>query len=215
LPEERVPFEVRQVRSGERRSEQEAQMLRMSLLIAGALAALPAASAHADEIADFLAQFSGAWQGSGEFLIGPEDGLEFRCTLAGDPSGNGLAFGMTGRCWVGRLSADIHATLRYNSETDRFYGDFLGGSEGDGLDVVGERDGDGFSLALSRGGIQGRLDAEPVDVGRMRVVISYRDPASDRELPVVAMGFWRSGAAAAAPPHYRPDIAAGTAGPGD
>jgi hypothetical protein len=174
----------------------------------------PAAPAHADDAADFMQRFGGRWIGSGQVLIGPEDGLEFQCSLDGDPSRTRLTFGMTGRCWMGRLGARIHARLRYNPETNRFYGDFLGGSEGDGVDVVGVRDGDGFSLDLSRGSVQGRLAAEAIGSDEMRVIIFYRDPTANRELPIVAMGFTRSQSGAAGPVGGRSDYATGTTGPG-
>ena len=170
--------------------------------------------ARADDAAEFMQRFSGAWQGTGEFLIGPEDGVAFRCTLEGELSRAGTTFGMTGRCSMGAFSAAVHAKLRYNAETDRFYGDFLGGSEGDGLDLVGMREGDGFSLELTRGAIQGRLAADPVSSDQMRVVVYYRDQTHDRELPVVAMGFMRDRSADVDLPDQG-DRAAGTLGPGD
>ena len=58
---------------------------------------------------------------------------------------------------MGSLSAPINAKLRYNADTRQFYGDFMGGAEGDGVDLVGARAGQGFSLKLMRGSTQGRL----------------------------------------------------------
>lgn len=168
----------------------------MSRVLAIVLAALLAASAgpvRADDAADFMERFSGEWAGVGELLVGSESGLTFECALDGEPSRTGLTFAMTGRCWLGKLSARVHARLRYNRHTNEFYGTFLGGAEGDGLDVVGQRAGEGFSMRLVRGGVQGRLTAEAVTRDRLEVIIYYRDVANDRELPVVAMAFGRSG----------------------
>jgi hypothetical protein len=162
-----------------------------SLFALVALLALSAAPAHADDAAEFMKRFSGAWLGSGELLIGSEDGLKFGCELEGDPSRTQLAFAMTGRCWMGKLSAPVWARLRYNAETNRFYGAFLDGAEGDGLDIVAAREGDGFSMQLVRGMAQGRLMAEAVDRNRLEVVLYYRDRSRNRELPVVAMSFAR------------------------
>lgn len=151
-----------------------------------------AGPAWADDAADFMQRFSGQWYGTGQLLFGAENGVEFACELKGDPSASQLTFGMSGRCRMGTLSAGIHAQLRYNADTNQFYGQFLGGSQGDGVDLVGERAGDGFSLKLLRDNAQGRLTAETLDHGQMKVVIYYRHPVDRSEVPVVAMGFTRA-----------------------
>src|SRR5687768_3863818 len=128
----------------------------VSLFVAAALlGGTAAAPATADDAAEFMARFSGDWLGTGELLIGPETGLQFHCELAGDPSRTQLTFGMTGRCWMGKLSAPVHARLRYNAETNRFYGQFMDGADGNGLDIVAVRAADGFSMQLTRGAAQG------------------------------------------------------------
>ena len=169
------------------------------------LASLGSAPAHADDAAPFLANFSGAWLGTGQLLVGPQSGLKFGCELDGDPSRTQLTFSMKGRCWVGALSAPVHAQLRYNHETQRFYGQFMDGAEGNGLDIVGTRAGEGFSLQLSRGSAQGRLLAEAVNGDQMKVTMFLRENATDREVPVAAMGFARKGATEALP-DYLPDV---------
>ncbi len=151
-----------------------------------------AAPARADDAAEFMQRFSGKWYGTGQLLFGVENGMEFACELNGDPSASQLSFGMTGRCRMGTLSAAIHAQLRYNADTNQFYGQFLGGAEGDGVDIVGGREGDGFSLKLMRANAQGRLMAETLDHDQMKVVIYFRNPVDRSELPVVAMGFTRA-----------------------
>jgi hypothetical protein len=155
------------------------------------IAASPAAAAEGAEsdAAHFMSRFSGEWHGTGRVLVGPDHGAKFHCSLAGDPRRSAISFGLTGRCWIGHLSAPVHARLRYNAETDRFYGAFLDGAEGSGVDIVGARSGEGFVMNLSRGMAQGRLTAEPVGRSQMKVMISLVDRANDREIPVVAMGF--------------------------
>jgi hypothetical protein len=143
----------------------------------------------------FIQRFSGEWRGTGHVLIGPENGLKFHCALEGDPSRSQLTFAMRGKCWTKQLSAAVHARVRYNADTDRFYGAFMDGAQGDGADIVGERTGDGFFLKLSRGKAQGRVLAEPVGEDRMKVVISIHDRVNNRDVPVAAMGFARAGAA--------------------
>ncbi len=169
-------------------------MFRLTSLVlcAALLFGSTATPAWADDAADFMQRFSGKWYGTGQLLFGAENGMEFACELNGDSSASQLSFGMTGRCRMGTLSAGIHAQLRYNADTNQFFGQFLGGAEGDGVDIVGGREGDGFSLKLMRANAQGRLTAETLGHDQMKVVIYFRNPVDRSELPVVAMGFTRA-----------------------
>jgi hypothetical protein len=166
----------------------ELPMSRVAVLLLSAALAATALPARADDAAAYMQRFSGKWVGTGQLLFG--DAAEFACELNGDP-GSQLSFAMSGRCWMGSLSAPVHARLRYNEETDRFYGEFMDGANGTGLDIVGMRAGEGVSLQLVRGATQGRLAAERTGPDQMKVIIYYRDVENDRELPVVAMGFTR------------------------
>src|SRR5262245_51753476 len=161
----------------------------MPRVLAFVLSALLATAlpARADDTAKFIQRFSGAWIGTGQLLVGPDTDLEFACTLNGDPDGTKLTFDMSGTCRMGTFSAPINAKLRYNADTRQFYGDFMGGAEGDGVDLVGARAGENFSLKLIRGSTQGRLAASTVGKNEMKVIIYLKDPSSTRELPVVAM----------------------------
>jgi hypothetical protein len=156
-------------------------------LSAALLALAPAA--FAEEGAAFMQRFSGSWIGSGQVLFGPEPRAEFACELRGDP--NASTFGMSGQCRMGGFSAPISAKVRYNADTNQYYGVFMDGAAGTGADLVGTKAGDGFSLKLVRGDMQGRLSAETVGADQMRVVIYYRDVRANTETPVVAMGFTR------------------------
>jgi hypothetical protein len=160
-----------------------------ALSAAFALAAAIPSIASASE--DFMQRFSGAWIGSGQVLFGAEPRPEFACELAGDPDSAKLTFGMTGKCWMGALSAPIYAQLRYNADTRQYYGAFMDGAEGSGADIVGNRDGQAISLKLMRGSLQGRLAAETVGSNQLKVIIYYRDPSTKSETPVIAMGLTR------------------------
>ena len=181
----------------------------LPLLLAAALSAATAsAPAKADDAADFMARFSGEWLGTGELLVGSETGLKFHCELDGNPSRTQLTFGMRGRCWMGKLGAPVHARLRYNADTDRFYGRFMDGAEGDGLDIIAERAGEGFSMQLMRGAAQGRLTAEAVNPDQLKITMFYR--FRGQEIPVVAMGFTRKDSGLAGLPDYLPREATGS-----
>lgn len=165
-------------------------VLALSLL---GLSSPSAGIAAENDAAEFMELFSGKWRGAGRLLVGPESGLKFYCSLDGNPSRTELTFGLDGKCWVGKLSARIYARLHYNAETNRFYGDFLDGAEGNGVDVIGERRGKGFSLLLSRGMAQGELIAKPAGRNKMTVTILLTDRARKRSFPVATMGFARNG----------------------
>lgn len=166
-----------------------------AVALAAALAAwLAPAAAPANEAEAFMRRYSGEWVGTGQLLIGPSSGLQFHCALKGDPSTE-LSFGMQGKCWMGALSAPVHARIRYNAETKRFYGSFMDGAEGDGADIVGRRNGEGLAMRLTRGPARGSLEAAPIGDKQMKVVLSLYDRKNDRHVPVVAMGFTRKEAA--------------------
>jgi len=159
----------------------------LTAALALAAAALPA---RADDAADFMQRFSGKWVGTGQLLFVTTGTSEFACELNGDPSETQLTFGMTGTCRMGALAAPVNAKLRYNADTREFYGQFMDGAAGSGVDLVGTRVGRGFSLKLVRGAMQGRLTAETVGKSDMKIVMYYKTKSGD-EVPVVSMGFTR------------------------
>lgn len=156
------------------------------LLLAAAIG--PASAADSSGFVDRL---SGAWRGTGQVLVGPQSGLKFHCALNGQQGRSDVSFRMTGKCWTGKLSAPVHARLRYNGDLTEIIGTFMGGSQGDGVDIVGSRDGDGLTLKLSRGTVQGLLTATAVGTTQMKVALDLVDPRTRRKLPVVAMGLAR------------------------
>ena len=173
-----------------------------ALLLLSATPAVADATRGGDDPAHFMNRFSGEWRGSGRVLVGPDHGTKFHCALAGDPSRSEMSFVMSGKCWIGQLSAPVRARLRYNGDSDRYYGAFLDGAAGNGVDIIGAQSGEGFVMKLSRGMAQGRLTAEPVGRNQMKVMISLVDRSNDREIPVVAMGFAKEGSASL--PLYEP-----------
>jgi hypothetical protein len=166
-------------------------MPRVRVLALSAALALTGYPAFAGDAGDFMQRFSGDWIGTGQLLFGAEPRLEFACDLKGDPSESKLNFDMTGQCRMGAMAAPVYAKIRYNSDTQRYYGQFMDGAAGNGVDLVGAQAGDGFSLKLVHGATQGRLSAEKMGDDQMKVIIYYVDPTTRTETPVVAMGFTR------------------------
>jgi hypothetical protein len=178
----------------------------LSLALSLAIGACLSVPARADDGADLMARFSGAWVGGGQLLFGADNGLRFRCELNGKPSRAQLSFGMTGRCSMAGISAPVHAKLRYNVETDRFYGAFMDGGDGEGVNVVGAPVKNGVALQLSQGPAKGRIMAEAVNADQMKVTMYVLDRAHNREVAVMAMGFTRKEAGAAGLADYLPEI---------
>ena len=146
--------------------------------------------ARAENAIEFMQRFSGKWIGTGQLLFVTTGTSEFACELNGDPSEKQLTFGMSGTCRMGSFAAPVRAQLRYNSDTREFYGQFMDGAEGSGVDLVGARTGRNLSLKLVRGSTQGRLTAETLGRDQMKVVMYYKTSSGD-EVPVVSMGVTR------------------------
>jgi hypothetical protein len=163
----------------------------LSLALTVALAVAASHSARAENAVEFMERFSGKWIGTGQLLFVTTGTSEFACELKGDPSEKQLTFGMSGTCRMGSFAAPVRAQLRYNSDTREFYGEFMDGAAGSGVDLVGARAGRSLSLKLVRGSMQGRLSAETIGTDQMKVVMYYKDPKSGSEIPVVSMGFMR------------------------
>ena len=180
----------------------------LAILLSAALAIATALPAAAEEL---MTRFSGEWVGTGLLLFGPQYGTEFQCELKGEPSASRVNFDLGGRCSIGILSAPVTARLRYNADTRQYFGEFLDGADGQGADIVGAQAGDGISLRLMRGRLQGRLTAETVNADQMKVMLFYRDIENNRDLPVVAMGFARKGTGAL--PDYLPGFVTGSIAP--
>ncbi len=178
-----------------------------AFLLATLLTAATTPPSQADEL---MARFSGEWVGTGQLLYGPRNTF-FRCELKGDQSDAPSHLYLTGRCWMGKMSAPVSARLRYNAGARQYHGAFMDGAAGFGADITGTRSGGGLSLRLTRSDMQGRLTAEPVNRDQMKVMLYYNDPKSDRERPVAAMGFARPDANSL--PNYMPDIVTGSITP--
>ncbi len=175
-----------------------------ALTLSAALAAVLAAGALPARAEQMMTRFSGAWVGTGQVLLGGQYGAMFRCELKGSPNGAQDRFDLSGRCWMGAMSAPVSAELRYNSDTHEYYGEFLGGADGMGADIVGARAGEALSLRLVRGDMQGRLTAAKVGAEQMKVMLYYRDPQTSQELLAAAMGFARPDANSL--PNYMPSF---------
>jgi hypothetical protein len=172
--------------------------LAVLLLASGAVAE----EATVDPAAAVMERFSGEWRGTGRVLVGPGHGVRFHCMLEGEPMRPQKSFAVSGKCWMGRLQSPVTAQLRYNPASGRFYGEFMDGGAGGGVDIVGTARGGGLVMTLTRGQAQGRLTAEPGGAAQMKVMISLHDRGNGRDVPVVAMGFARADAESL--PRYDP-----------
>ncbi|MYZ49923.1 hypothetical protein [Propylenella binzhouense] len=169
---------------------------------AALLASATVAEAAPPKALLFMQRFGGEWIGTGQLLIGPQIGTQFHCALNGNPSSTQMTLGMSGKCWMGSLSVPVLARIHYDEPTDRFYGSFMDGAAGNGVDIMGAQTETGVSLRLTQGILQGGMLAEPVGDMQMRVLLSFRDRANDRDIPVVSMGFTRKEASSMGLPNF-------------
>ena len=145
------------------------------------------ASQAAERETDFLAQLQGNWSGSGRVLAGPDRGTNFNCSLKGKPSRTGVRISMNGKCSVGRLSARLGARIKYSEGVQKYIGRFLDGSDGNGLDIYGDRRGNSLKLRLTRGRLKGNMDLLLQRKDLIRVIISITDKRRNRDIPVIAL----------------------------
>ncbi len=155
-----------------------------------------AVSAASEVETDFLAQLQGNWSGTGRILAGPDKGTNFKCSLSGKPSRTGVKISMDGKCSIGQFSARMGASIKYSEGVQKYVGRFMGGANGNGLDIYGDRNGDALKLRLTRGRTQGNMDLLLQRQDLMRVIISITDTERNRDIPVIAMDLNKSRSAA-------------------
>ena len=165
-----------------------------SLSAAGLLAAVLLAcvsGAQADDSSDraFFGEVAGKWSGPGEIIEGKMKGTRFRCDLDGLSLPDGeTGFRLEGRCRAGMLSHPVSAVFIREGGTYR--GQFLDGSEGDGLDVTGGSIVDRRAvIELKRDKVTGALVANLLDAENFNITLLIK--GGTRFVPVIGLSLTR------------------------
>lgn len=166
-------------------------LVRSALIV---LALSMPATAAAEEA--LIGQLTGEWQAKGQILVGEASGLEFYCTLSGEPKDEGKGFGVGGKCWSGELVVPVFGRVRYNRDQDRYFGSFMGGAKSIGVDVQGTAHDGGFRLELKRDEAEGEVTATIGTTNDIDLVLSLTGDGGRLRLPVAAMGLRRTSATA-------------------
>lgn len=114
-----------------------------AIALSAALSSVPVKAAEAD----FLNRFSGSFEGGGTVQRSAEENAnQVTCSFTGQSSATGVT--MRGKCGAFIFSKDIQAELRFNPETGRYSGTYVGSSIGPAA-LNGKRNGDSVVLTIT------------------------------------------------------------------
>ncbi|WP_144409576.1 hypothetical protein [Martelella endophytica] len=168
----------------------DARLISTAALFA-ALICASAQSATANDRADrdFFNDVAGKWSGPGEIVEGKMKGTRFRCELDGLPlEDGGTGFRLDGRCRTGMFSHPVTAV--FIREGDTYRGQFLDGSEGEGLDVTDGVIEDGKAvIQLKRDKVTGALVANLLDAENFNITLLIK--GGTRFVPVIGLSLKR------------------------
>jgi hypothetical protein len=96
---------------------------------------------------DFLSRFQGSFSGGGTVQRNAQESPnQVTCTLIGQPTKTGVS--MSGECGAFIFSKQISANLRYDADTGRYSGTYVGSSIGPAR-LSGKRSGDSVVLTIT------------------------------------------------------------------
>ena len=150
-----------------------------------------ASGAHgAERDKQFFQSIEGQWAGPGEIVAGKYKGTKFTCTFTGSTPAGKAGMSLDGDCRVGVFTQKMSAKIE-NKGSDGYKGSFMGGSSGDGLDVISGRvvDARKVVFAINRKQLNGVMQARLPDDGSMVVTVSVR--VEKQMVPVIGMNLKR------------------------
>ncbi|MET3660132.1 hypothetical protein [Aquamicrobium ahrensii] len=155
-----------------------------------ATAILPATASAGERDKQFFQTVEGKWVGPGEIVAGKYKGTRFTCTFTG--STPELKTGMTldGSCRVGVFTQQMTATVEHKGRSG-YKGSFMGGSSGEGLDIVAGNvvDPRKVVFAINRNQLNGVMQARIPNDDSMIVTVSVK--VDKQVVPVIGMNLKR------------------------
>lgn len=144
----------------------------------------------ADRDRQFFQSIEGQWAGPGEIVAGKYKGTKFTCNFTGTTPDGKLGMTLDGGCRVGVFSQKMSARIEQSGRSG-YKGNFMGGAEGAGLDIISGNvvDARKVVFAINRKQLRGVMQARLPDDGSMVVTVSVR--VEKQMIPVIGMNLKR------------------------
>ncbi|MHA6644600.1 hypothetical protein [Mesorhizobium sp. A623] len=153
-------------------------------------AVLVETAAGAERDKQFFQSIEGQWAGPGEIVAGKYKGTKFTCNFTGSTPDSKLGMTLDGGCRVGVFTQKMSAKIEHAGRAG-YKGSFMGGSSGNGLDVISGNvvDARKVVFAINRKQLNGVMQARLPDDGSMIVTVSVR--VAKQMIPVIGMNLKR------------------------
>jgi len=138
----------------------------------------------------FFHTVEGQWVGPGEIVAGKYKGTKFSCNFTGSTPDGGTGMTLDGDCRVGVFTQKMSATVERKGR-DGYKGNFMGGSAGTGLDIIGGNvvDARKVVFTINRNQLRGVMQARIPDDNSMTVTVAVR--VNKQLVPVIGMNLKR------------------------
>jgi hypothetical protein len=138
----------------------------------------------------FFHSIEGTWAGPGEIIAGKYKNTKFTCNFVGSTPDGKVGMTLDGGCRVGMFTQKMSATVERKGR-DGYRGSFMGGSTGNGMDIVGGNvvDPQKVVFTINRKQLNGVMQARVPDDNSMTVTIAVR--VNNQLVPVVGMSLKR------------------------
>ncbi|MET3790198.1 hypothetical protein [Aquamicrobium terrae] len=159
-------------------------------LAMSATAMLPATASAGERDKQFFQSVEGKWVGPGEIVAGKYKGTKFTCTFTGSTPELKVGMTLDGSCRVGVFTQQMTATVEHKGRGG-YKGSFMGGSSGNGLDIVAGNvvDTRKVVFAINRNQLNGVMQARIPDDQSMVVTVSVK--VDKQVVPVIGMNLKR------------------------
>ncbi|WP_315920112.1 hypothetical protein [Mesorhizobium sp. SP-1A] len=152
-------------------------------------AGMVASAAAGEHDGDFFHSVEGNWTGPGEIVAGKYKGTKFTCNFVGSTPAGKIGMSLDGGCRVGLFSQQMSASVERKGRG--YKGSFMGGSSGNGLDIISGNvvDARKVVFAINRKQLRGVMQARVPDGNSMIVTVSVK--VEDQMVPVIGMNLKR------------------------
>jgi len=151
---------------------------------------LAAKAFGAEPDAQFFHSVEGKWVGPGEIIAGKYKGTKFTCNFNGSTPDGKTGMTLDGDCRVGVFTQKMSATVERRGR-EGYKGNFMGGSSGNGLDIIGGNvvDAQKVVFTINRNQLNGVMQARIPDDNSMTVTVAVR--VNKQLVPVIGMSLKR------------------------